>query len=165
MQKINILFRCEGDTGKNFGMGHIYRSISLAKTLKKKNYKIFFISNSESFVVKFIRSEVNCTVLSSKKFLINIDSFVNKKTVLINDTFGKCNLFAQLSNKYKFKIIDFDNLKISFLRGILINAILHYKSDIKNIKNIKYFGGFKYLILRDIFLKKTNKKKKKLNHF
>ena len=158
MKKITIFFRCEGDTGKNFGMGHIYRSISLAKSLKKKNYKIFFITNSSYFITKFIKSEISCNIISTEMFLKKINEFLKKKIILINDTFGKCNLFGKLSNKYKLKIVDFDNLNISFSNGILINSIVHYKKKPKQLKNIKYFGGFKYLILRDLF-----QKKKKLN--
>ena len=154
MEKANILFRCEGDTGKNFGMGHIYRSISLAKNFKKKNYTIFFITNSPLFIREIIKSQIKCNIISKKMFLKKINYFLKIKLLLINDTFGKCNLFGKLSKKYKLKIVDFDNLNYSFSSGILINAIVHYKFKPKLYKNIKHYGGFKYLILRDFFSKK-----------
>ena len=44
MNKSNkkIYIRCDGDNGKENGMGHIYRSIEIVKLLKKKYEIIFF---------------------------------------------------------------------------------------------------------------------------
>ena len=41
----NVIFRVDGDTGKNAGLGHIYRTISIYRELKKKiSKKKFCIS-------------------------------------------------------------------------------------------------------------------------
>ena len=151
MNTTKIIIRSEGDDGSSFGMGHIYRSIAICKAFEK-THKVFFITSSKLKIVRFIKKNLNCKIIRLKKEnFASIKQIFNKDNLLINDTLGKkrkINSYAELHN---MKIVSFDDLNPSFKKGVLINAIYHFKKKIKNLKMIKYYGGFKYLILRDIF--------------
>ena len=60
MNKSNkkIYIRCDGDNGKENGMGHIYRSIEIVKLLKKK-YEIIFLTKSIKIIELFLKKKQN----------------------------------------------------------------------------------------------------------
>ena len=157
----NIYYNVNGDYGLNYGLGHVYRAKEIIQKLRIKKFKILVITQSPSKVVNFIKKILKVKVINRKKIKL---LQLNKKDVLINDTFGKdleINHFFQKNNS---KIINLDVSRINFRKGLVINGIIHYKKKIKTNKNIKYFGGFKYLIIRNLF-KKLNKKIIKKNIF
>ena len=165
MKNATILIRSEGDDGLNYGMGHIYRSIAICKAFEK-THKIFFITSSKLNIVRFIKKNLKCTVIRLKKEKFEkIKKIFNKSNILINDTFGKMQKINRYAELHNMKIVSFDDLNPSFKKGIIINAISHYRKKIKNFKMIKYYGGFKYLILRDIFNKDYHTKRKKGFYF
>ena len=162
MKKSNlkVFIRCDGDYGKKNGMGHIYRSIEIVKLLKKK-YEIIFLTKSPKIVELFLKKKTKCKIINIKKFNQNkLEKLFNISSVLINDTFGKDKKINIIAEKNNSKIICFDDNKINFKKGLLINAITHYKQKNRFSRNIKYYGGFKYLILRNF---KKYKKLKYLN--
>ena len=152
MNKSNkkIYIRCDGDNGKENGMGHIYRSIEIVKLLKKK-YEIIFLTKSIKIIELFLKKKTKCKIVNIKNFKNKkLKNFFNINSVLINDTFGKDQKINIIAEKKKSKIICFDDFKVNFKKGILINAISHYNSKNRYPKKIKYYGGFKYLILRNL---------------
>lgn len=151
MKKSNtkIFIRCDGDKGEKNGMGHIYRSIEIVKILKKK-YEIIFLTKSIKIIELFLKTKTKCKIINIKNFSNNEqENLFNVNTVLINDTFGKDQTINVIAKKKKSKIICFDDFKINFKKGLLINAISHYNPKNKYPKKIKYYGGLKYLILRN----------------
>ncbi len=154
---IKVLIRCDGDHGKKNGMGHIYRSIEVAKFLKKK-YEVIFLTKSSKTIENFLAKKIRCRIVNISKFnRRKLERYFTSNSVLVNDTFGKDKKINLIAEKKKSKIICFDDNNINFKKGLLINAITHYRNRKKYPKNIKYFGGFKYLVLRNL------KKKKVLN--
>jgi spore coat polysaccharide biosynthesis predicted glycosyltransferase SpsG len=158
---MNIYYNVNGDYGLNYGLGHIYRAIEIIKILKKKSIACLVITESPDKVVDFLKRETKVKVIrrSAVKSLK-----INKSDLLINDTFGKDLKINSFFEKQNSKLINLDTTKINFKNGIIINSIIHYKKKVKTSRNIKYFGGFRYLIIRHFF-KKKNKKIEKKNIF
>ena len=69
MKKSNlkVLIRCDGDHGKKNGMGHIYRSIEVAKFLKKK-YEVIFLTKSSKTIENFLAKKIRCRIVNISKF-------------------------------------------------------------------------------------------------
>ena len=165
MKTTTILIRSEGDDGLSYGMGHIYRSIAICKAFQK-THKIVFITSSKLKIVRFIKKNLKCEIIRLKKdSYTSVKQIFNQNNILINDTFGKMGKINRYAELHNMKIVSFDDLNPSFKKGLIINAISHYKKKIKNLGMIKYYGGFKYLILRDIFNNNYNVKKKKGYYF
>jgi len=159
--KVNIYYNVNGDYGLKYGLGHIYRAIEIIKKLKKKNIRISIITDSPNKIINFIKKETKLKII--KRSCVKLLKF-NKSDLLINDTLGKDLEINSFFEGYNSKIINLDITKLNFKKGIVINSIIHYKKKIKVSRNIKYFGGFKYLIIRNFF-KEKNKKTQKKNIF
>lgn len=157
--KLNIYYNVNGDHGLNYGLGHIYRAIEIIKKLKKKSIKCSVITDSPVNIIDFIKREIKVRII--KRSCVRLLK-TNENDILINDTLGKDLRINSIFEKKKSKIINLDISRINFKKGIVINSIIHYKKKIKTNRNIKYFGGFKYLITRNFF-QDVNKKIEKKN--
>lgn len=165
----NVIFRVDGDTGKNAGLGHIYRTISIYRELKKKYLKknFLFLTKKNSLGKKIIKKETSEKIINylEKNLAKTFKLFNSEKDIILIDTFGKQKILNIFLNKIKFKkIISFDNLNDNLNNtNIIFNSIIFFKKKLKNSKFTKVFQGLKYFVfskkMRSINFKKLKKKK------
>lgn len=140
------------------GMGHVYRSISLANELKNFNVRdIVFLTKSDDDVIKKIAKNnfevIKCN--DNNHIIYNIKNI--KPDVVIIDDLGIEENFAKNIRNLCKKLLFFDNLNSlsNKYADVVVNAIV--RSRLKNLKYFDeenktlYFYGPKYLILRDEF--------------
>lgn len=158
---MKIIFRTNG--GKDIGLGHVYRCISLAQAINDVTGEITisFVANSE---VKTLIEEYKFEFVSS-------DSFDNKDiqiienqqpSVIIFDSYLASNDYLKRLNKICKLIIFDDNNDVydSSIPYRIINGNLHAWSLDYTNKN-EHFLGPKYLVMKKEYWenKKANNKR------
>jgi spore coat polysaccharide biosynthesis predicted glycosyltransferase SpsG len=137
-----IIIKTDGNN--TIGLGHVYRSLNLAKELKKNNIKVIFLTKSiilkkiipKSFTVKNIRNKKN----ELQKILDNI----NPKIIVIDNLKENDNELKILGEKSKIIAIDYTGKNKKMIKfGI---NMLYQKSGIRG-KNS--FSGFDLTILSE----------------
>ena len=168
--KTKVLFRCDSGDISELGSGHLFRSITIAKFLKKKfklkHKDIIFVTKTKK---KFIKSK---KILKKYNFKISkidteIKNYSNKEAQIINkfngklaiiDRLGKVNInFINYGLKnFEKKIIFDDSSNYRKLFDISFNPLI---TNVKKIKN--NFVGLKYFISPIYFYRKKKIKSKK----
>ena len=132
-----------------YGLGHIYRSLTLANYLKKK-YSIIFMCESDSSKL--------CKLLIGKSYRMLIVNKINitkkiiniKPNLLINDILNTKANFIKKIKKKEINIINFEDLGSgSKYADKVINEIFEEPLN----SNHNTIWGHKYFILRNEFLK------------
>lgn len=157
------------ESGFKTGLGHLYRSINLSHTLKKKN-KIKFIlirknskdNNTSAKILK--KNKINYHLIDKKKLIVFLK--IKSKNTIIFDLQKTELQYLNLAKKNFFKTIvidDENNLKY-YNADILINQNSYAKNlkyKFKNKKIIKLFGA-NYTILPNENLVRSNNKINKI---
>ena len=163
--KHKVLFRCDAADIPELGTGHLYRCLTIAKSLKKnfdlKNRDIVFLIKSENKykkgleilnhykfkIIKIKDSKLKPNSIKEAKYLSKYPS-----KLLVIDRLGKSNLsfFKIINNSFKKKIIIDDSSEIRKYFDLSLNPLIHEVSKFKNS-----YVGFNYLILPTIFIKKN----------
>lgn len=173
---MKIVIRADG--GREIGMGHIMRTLVLAKKLEYDNevlyvcaYDINDVSKYESGISKIKENGFSVVKINNNNInygLIEVQNKINAD-VLITDSYNVDEDYFDLMNKYfKFTgyIDDVNACKINvdFLINQNINAkYLKYKTVSK--VNRKLFLGTDYCMLREEFQnKRRNKISEKVNN-
>ncbi len=165
-----IVFRCDAANIPEIGSGHVYRSLIIAKFLKKR---LSLNPKQIVFVVKIKgKFSKNLSILRKSKFqIIKIKSTIKnysieeakelnklKANIIIIDRLGKVrkNFYKLIKNNFKKKIIIDDSSIQRKLFDLSLNPLIQ---NVPTFQGAKI--GYRYLIL-DIF-KKINLKTKKNN--
>ncbi len=150
---MKIIFRTNG--GKNIGLGHVYRCISLAQAMKesKKDIKIVFVSNIET---KELIEENQFEFIPSNSFDGN-DLFEIKKLgpdLIVFDSYLADNQYLRrLKNVSKLVIFDDNNdIYDSSIPDLIINGNLH-ALKLNYINKEKHLLGPKYLVMKKEYWK------------
>ena len=150
---MKIIFRTNG--GKNIGLGHVYRCISLAQAMKesKKDIEIVFVSNIET---KEIIEENQFEFISSNSFDQN-DLFEIKKLkpdLIVFDSYLADNQYLRrLKNISRFVVFDDNNdIYDSSIPDLIINGNLH-ALKLNYINKEKHLLGPKYLVMKKEYWK------------
>lgn len=163
-----ILFRTSGGRAKKtqLGMGHIYRCINLAKSLK--NFDKYFLIEDYGGV-KLVLREKNLKKIKTipKKISIETDLELTKKFILNNHidvlVIDKFEIKSKYVNELKkiVKVVVISDLyKIDFKANLVINGFIGFDNKIENKDfNTKILLGPKYQILNKKFSKKQTSKK------
>ena len=166
--KTKIIFRSDAGNIPEVGTGHLYRSITISKILKKKfNLKkkqIRFISktNKKYKISGKILKQNNINFKKYKNFLLKensndeIDIFKkNPANLLVIDRWGntKKNTIKQIKNHFSKIILIDDKCQHSDF-DLKINSLLNTRKDCNNSKK------FKNLILPSYLFKNLKTKKK-----
>ena len=153
-----ILFNIIGS--KKNGTGHIYRSLSLAKEIKKK-YKIIFITDySQKLVLEKIKKSAYELHVCPKKKIFDKIKMLNP-SIVINDILSTNKKDIIKLKNIGIKVINFEDLgNGNKIADLTINEI--YQKPKININKILW--GEKYFFLRDEFLKQKKNKLKKIKN-
>jgi len=165
---MKIIFRCDGDSGKLAGLGHVYRQIDIYKALKIQFPKLKFVFLMRSFKegISLVKQKTKAEIIIFDKNLIpKFAKFFDKNDLFILDTNSKNTaILNYLKNNCFKKIILFEHVHIKNLpRSIIINGIYFAKKKIFPKKKIKIYQGVRYFILRDQFKKNKIKIFKNIN--
>ena len=145
--KQSIVIKTDGNNA--IGLGHIYRSLNLAKELKKSNFKIIFLTKSKILQKIIPKNFTIKKIGNNKKDLQNFLNKFNPKIVIIDKLKENLNELEILNAKSLVIGIDYtakNKKNIKF--GI---NMLYQKSGIHG-KNS--FSGFDLTILSDSIKKK-----------
>lgn len=152
--RIKILFRCDAGKVSEIGTGHLYRSIAIAKILKKKysikkNQIVFITKNQNKY-------NISIKILDKFKFkyMIYPDRYLNENTfseinilkknpanILIIDRLENTKIKTLILLKKNFsKVILIDSIpKQSNLCDLSLNSLVHRNK--KTINNCKIFDN------------------------
>lgn len=143
--KKRIVFIVDGNS--KIGLGHVYRSLNLAKELVKSSQNILFLTN-DSLVKKLVTPYFDCKLFS--KLTDSKNSVITKDDLVIIDkleeSYRKLYKFRSQSNM----MVGIDYIganKQLFSKGI---NILYQNTGIRGSKS---YSGFQYAILNSHFFK------------
>lgn len=105
--KKKIAIRTDG--GQSVGMGHVMRCLSLAKELRKNNYKVIFISKYKEGIEK-IKSENFEVIKLTYNDEINDDGFNYGDKSKLSDEKKK---IQEIINKYSIKMLIIDSYNVT----------------------------------------------------
>ncbi|SHF00334.1 CMP-N-acetylneuraminic acid synthetase [Marinitoga hydrogenitolerans DSM 16785] len=145
LQRLKILFVTSGNS--KMGMGHIYRTITLADSLIGNQIGIFLLDSSnyakeiiENSGYKYKDGTVDDVYEIAKDF-----------DIIINDFLDTTNEYMNKLKKLNRFIINFEDLSISSDKANLVFNALYERFNVP--KNHRY--GYKYSVLKESFLIET----------
>ena len=151
MNKLKIVFITDGN--HKIGMGHVYRSLNLAKTLQKRNHNIVFMTK-ENFSKKII-SKTNTCKLYKKIKNTSVINFLKtfSPDIFIIDKLNETKSSLKTLQKFCPVIaIDYTGTNKEMINfGI---NILYHKTGVQR----NSLSDFNYAILNEKFHKKKRKK-------
>ena len=147
-----ILFHCIGQ--RRFGMGHIYRCLSIA--YKLVGHELLFVTDS--------KSEMGIEKLKSSFFPYRVISGMEdfseilaeyEPDIVVNDVLDTSEELLNLERNYAARIVNFEDMgKGAHLADVVINAL--YENNARRSGNVK--EGSDYYFIRDEFLEQKPKK-------
>jgi len=167
--KQNILFRFSGGKakGKELGLGHVYRCLNLAKSLKTN--KLYFLIEDFGGVEEIIKESGFTRIFKLPK---NVDSTLDIKKSI--DIINQNNIDKVVVDKYKIKlnylkklknhsklIVISDLKRIDFPGDLVVNGFVGLRNGMrKNRYGVQTLTGVKYQIINKKFktVKKSQKK-------
>lgn len=161
-KKYEIAFRCDGNS--NYGLGHIYRCLTLANKLSQLKYSCDFFLCGPNSIKKYIISQGHRVSLLDKT--VNEEKTIPLKKnifdlIIIDTKIIHCH---HIKN-YKFfaPVVCFDDLGRDLPADVLINN--HFwaqKKYYKNLVNSKILLGLEYNTINPEYFKKCKKKESSL---
>lgn len=146
MKKKRIVFRVDG--GKNIGLGHVYRALTLADKLSIGNDVFFVFNKKRNWGIELVKDRFY-TVFefeSAKEFWKILEQI--KPHIVINDILDtRGDYMLKLQQKTDF-IVNFEDLgEGASYADLVFNALYEFASPPSN-----HFYGYKYVCLREEFL-------------
>ncbi len=147
---MKIIFYTEG--GRNIGLGHINRCLSLAQAFNFLDYECQFIISGDDSVKNLI-SDFNVNVIDWISDPNYFSQDIEKNDILVFDSYNvpieMINKIAKLNNNLVF-FDDYDRLE--YPAGIIINGALNAESIYTKRKSeLKYLLGSTYQPIRKEF--------------
>lgn len=148
-QKKTILIKAAGSP--QIGLGHVYRSLSLAKELEREFNILFHVNNIPQ--VKAIVQKQGVRYFVDRNVLSVVES--EKVVLLLFDQLGDDNsLFETLKNRFpylKIVTLDYFNYDNEFV-DVIINLFNQNPEKPKpDRETVSYYEGLEYAIIREEF--------------
>ena len=168
-KKIRILFRTSGGKarGKQLGMGHVFRCLNLAKTMKECESHFLvedFGGVSDVLTKNHIKNSTKLSKnISEKRDYEQASEYVklNNIQILIVDKYEIKNSFLKKLKKFVKVIVITDLAKKNFSSDLVINGFIGFNNQVYiNKFGTKCLLGPKYQILNRNFEKNSVSKKK-----
>lgn len=161
LKKLNVVFRVDGDN--KIGLGHVYRSVTLANKLVF-NHNIIFLMNKDKILGIEKVKEYNYSIITFKdeeKLFKKLEKI--NPHIVINDILDTDKEYVIKLKSKGYFVTNFEDLgEGSEFADIVINALYENSYPPKN-----HYYGYKYVCLRDEFYifpqkKELNKKVKNI---
>jgi CMP-N-acetylneuraminic acid synthetase/spore coat polysaccharide biosynthesis predicted glycosyltransferase SpsG len=154
LKKKKIVFRVDGD--KKIGLGHVYRTITLAKRMAFNHDVCFVMDEKKKMgVEKVLEYHFDIRLFSDKKNLMEVISDLNPD-IVVNDILDTDKEYVKFLKENGYSVINFEDMGEGVeYADVVINALYENSYPPEN-----HFYGYKYICLRDefyIFPKKTVK--------
>lgn len=150
----NILIRV--DANPNIGFGHLNRCIILAQKMISRHQKVV-LARKDPEILKQNLSKSDVYQVEEKVLFKN---WPDAECCIVDLYQFDDNYYQDLKRKYK-RIVIFDDYMFYAPKGVdcIINANLYGSEDRYNRKNIKFFTGPKYVMVRKEFsdIKKSDR--------
>ena len=172
MRNLKVIFRVDGS--ETIGLGHIMRSVEIAKELRRRyGAQVLFACNPNPFVEKKLRSENYPFLLNRKKlpeedFIENAVSSYRPHTIFIDHNYRYPPAFVS-NLKRSLRVCFLENFgKGIFNADCVIFPSAHLSSAISNDKKWKtggarLFHGPEYVVINERVRKIRDKKKNSRN--
>jgi cytidine 5'monophosphate N-acetylneuraminic acid synthetase len=142
LRRKRIVFNVIGDS--RIGMGHIYRSLTIAKEIN--DHEIIFVCDEKyNFAVNNIASKYH-KVFSSSNVLKTILDL--KPDLVINDCLNNDEMYIHSLKNANVKIVSFEDISES---SRYVDLVFNELFEIPQKDGKNYFWGHKYTLLRDEF--------------
>lgn len=155
MLKISII--TEG--GRDIGLGHITRCISLYQGLKERNLLPYCIVNGDRSIEGLLDHK-GCEVFDWLKERKKLFSFLQGMDIAIIDSYlADVEFYKEISRVVKIPVYIDDNKRLDYPRGLIINGAVNAE-DLGYPKNkgMGYLLGTRYVLLREDFWDVPEKK-------
>lgn len=146
----NIFILTEG--GRNIGLGHITRCLSLYQAFEEVKVYPQFIINGEQNIISVLENIKYINLDWMDKFDLFLEKISENDIVIIDSYLANFEIYKKISNKVK-KLAFFDDYnRIKYPKGILINGSI-FANEINYDKNekIKYLLGTDFISIRKEF--------------
>ncbi|MBI9014621.1 MAG: UDP-2,4-diacetamido-2,4,6-trideoxy-beta-L-altropyranose hydrolase [Clostridiales bacterium] len=146
---MRVLIFTEG--GKDNGLGHIYRCISLYDEIESRGVVVELVINTADGCMSVCKNKkVKQTNWLNEDFL---DSYISSDDYCIVDSYlVDENLLEIMSEKCEKCLFIDDFSRVNYPKGIVVNpSILINTNDYPQSKERDYLLGLKYIILRNAF--------------
>ena len=167
---IRVLFRTAGGRakGKELGLGHIYRSINLAKSLKPN--KIYFLVEDYGGAKEILKKNGFSNIETIRENVKELQDY--KKTelqikklkidIVIIDRYKISKSYIKKLSKISKVVVISDLRDVSFNANLIVNGFVGFKNQIiKNKFDSKCMIGPNFQILNKEFSKKNKTASKK----
>ncbi len=150
---MNFLFNIEA--GDEIGLGHFYRSVSVARVLKEKGHFVVFIFKPTRFWIKEIENgfEFDTVQIISDEYTTLLKSIEEYKIqIFYFDGFKMFNEIHLDQIKLKCKVVFYQNNSESrFLSDLFIQPSSHMLDDYYEgfSKNAKIIQGLQYFVVNE----------------
>ena len=159
LKRLNVVFRVDGD--KDVGLGHVYRTITLANRMFNQN--LYFLMDESKKLGSEKVSEYNypiITIANRDDVLLKLDEI--QPDIVINDILDTDEDYILRLKEKGFFVVNFEDLGAGAdCADVVVNA-LYEKSEPPD----NSYYGYKYVCLRDEFFifkpKETEKEVKKI---
>jgi len=153
---MKLVIRADG--GLKNGMGHIYRTLTLAEELKN-DFDITFLVRGDEIVLNKVKSYgFDCLIISNDE--IKLIDEINPDVIVFDKFEVEEVIVRKIREKTNSKIVLFDNeSNANKYADVVINAILGVKDKDRRENGTRYYCGLRYLILRREFHEYWKKEK------
>jgi len=148
---VKVVFITRG--GLEMGMGHVSRSITLAKELKNDTDVLFLINADDTVMQQIVSAGFKAEFCVDEQLLNRLEK-INPDIVIIDRLKVEESFAGSLKNALKAKLVIFGNTtKANDYADIVVNAVVGSKfiSRMYQDRNTLYFCGPKYYVLRNDF--------------
>lgn len=165
----NIIVRA--DASRKIGTGHIMRTLALAETLKEQGMKVFFlcIDIPRNLEIRLKKENMNVIKYQNIKIGSSEDAENTVKLAkslkvkwIIADGYNFGTIFQKIIKAQGNKLLLFDDYRHSdyYYADLVINGGVHANkiSYMNKNENTKVLLGPKYILLREEFLNKNQKR-------
>lgn len=145
LQKKRVLFIVEGYN--EIGLGHIYRTLSLAYKLIDHDVQFAISSRSDLGISKVAGSNFKYTIFTSEEAIF--DLIKNESIdIVINDVLNTKGSFIKALKNITEKVVNFEDLgEGAKFADIVINDLYDKSNELEN-----HYWGSKYFCARDEFI-------------
>jgi len=138
--------------GRDIGIGHITRCISLCQAFEEKGIEPEFIVNGDDSVISLlkVRSYQVFNWIKERRRLF--EGVRNADIAIIDSYLADIYIYERLSKIVKIPICIDDNKRLEYPRGVVVNGSMYAKKLYYPIKNsVSYLLGVKYIPIRETF--------------
>ena len=147
---MDVLILTEG--GKNAGLGHITRCISIYQAFEEVGVRPELIVNGDETVLSFVKDK-NCKIFDWLNNRESLFALIRDADIVFVDSYlADYDLYEKISDIAGAGVYFDDNIRMNYPKGFVVNgAILAERMSYSERKGVTYLLGVQYAPLRKEF--------------